>query len=333
MVDWYRPHPDLLRALSQISSDLSAGMPQAFQTSIDAISVPTMATGATPERFRILSEVAALDLSLGRVFEGHMDALDIMRAGGGEPRPGSYGVWTAETPLLTAIESSQGWRLDGTKPYASGVTYLDHALVTALVEGKSRLFEIDVSTDGLQCTPDTWPSVGMAASASFTLAFDDVAAVGALGAPEFYLQRPGFWQGSINVAACWFGGALGLGRGVLSRLDGDNDSHRWAAFGALSSELELMQGTLIAAARETDLDPLDATGRAKQRAFATRQQVYSSAGRVSELASQLGGTSGFTHDVAQSRRLADLPIYLRQYHPGPDAETLGRLSFERYSHG
>ena len=32
----------------------------------------------------------------------------------------------------------------------------------------------------------------------------------AVGPPNFYLERPGFWFGATGVAACWYGGARGL---------------------------------------------------------------------------------------------------------------------------
>jgi hypothetical protein len=34
----------------------------------------------------------------------------------------------------------------------------------------------------------------------------------AVGAPRAYLNRVGFWYGAIGVAACWYGGAVAIGR-------------------------------------------------------------------------------------------------------------------------
>jgi hypothetical protein len=203
--------------------------------------------------------------------------------------------------------------------------------VSAHHHGQALLVEVN-SSDHVSIVPETWPSIGMAASASATVAFERTRIGRLIGEAGFYTGRPGFWQGSLNVAACWFGGALGLARGVISTLRDTSDVHRWTAFGALMSEIVAMGEALQAAATATDRDPLDQTSQAQVRAFATRQIVYQGATHVLELAAQVGGTHAATHDANQSRRLADLPIYLRQHHPGPDMEALGRMTFARMAH-
>jgi len=330
--DWYRPPTSISDDLDAIGAALPSGISAALNMASQRLTLPPIGRGATRERFQTLAEVAAIDLSLGRIFEGHGDALEILRTAGLEARSGSYGVWAADTPALAATESGGVWLLDGTKGYCSGAPFLDHALVTAQAGDRSRLFEIDLGRQ-FHLVADSWPSVGMAASQSFTIELEDAPAVRCVGEPDYYTQRPGFWQGSLNVPACWFGSALGLARGVLNRLGCDTSPHTWAAFGLLSSEIESISAVLNAATEATDLDPLDKSGLGKQRAFSVRHLVYQSVSRVIELAGEIGGTGGFTHDAEQSRRLADLPIYLRQHHPGRDSEALGRMSFARYSGG
>src|SRR4051794_20850568 len=97
--------------------------------------VPLPAHGRTAQRFALLAQVSAADLSLGRLVEGHLDALAILAEAGQPVRVGTYGVWAAERPGggLRAREAGGvhgGWVVSGVKPYASGAGALDHALVT-----------------------------------------------------------------------------------------------------------------------------------------------------------------------------------------------------------
>lgn len=330
---WSRPADGVIGPLRLVEASLQEDIGQTLRIAVDCLPLPAMASGRTGIRFQRLSEVAALDLSLGRLFEGHSDAVQILSEAGLATYEGVYGVWTAATNDLVARRDQDGWLLNGSKPYCSGASLLSRALVSASFTEGNLLFEVAAAETGLQRLPDTWPSTGMARSESYSLGFDDVPAARVVGPVDFYTNRPGFWQGSLNVAACWFGGALGLARGVLPRMAGNPDPHAWAAFGSLSSEIDMMQQVLRQAAAETDADPSDKEDRGQERAFSARYQIYHGAQRVADLAGRIGGTGGFTHDDAQSRRLADLFIYLRQYHPGRDEEWLGRRSFERHSNG
>ena len=194
--------------------------------------VPLPGQGRTARRFALLAQVSAADLSLGRLVEGHLDALAILAEAGRPARPGSYGVWAAERPggalrARDAGEGHGGWLISGTKPYASGAGALDRALVTAITAEGPRLFDVDLgrgaSSDGgdvLSVVADSWPAVGMADSLSGAVRFGDVRVDGtaAVGPPGFYTDRPGFWAGSAGVAACWYGGADGVLRALTATL-------------------------------------------------------------------------------------------------------------------
>jgi hypothetical protein len=163
--------------------------------------------------------------------------------------------------------------------------------------------------------------------------FSSARPVQIVGAVDAYANRPGFWQGSLNVAACWFGGALGLARSVLSGPKSNPGSEQWAAAAELADCISTMELALAAAGDETDADPLDSSGRAKERAFALRHRVYMETNRVLRLAAEMGGTRGITQDYRQSLRFTDLPVYLRQHHPKRDLESLGQMILKRYQDG
>src|SRR5690348_11195870 len=179
---------------------------------------------------------------------------------GGLARPpaGSrWGVWAAQPPgpRLMASRAHGGWRLDGTKQYCSGARSLTHALVTAVAPDGSRLFT--VSTQGLVPVPGSWPATGMAASDTLDVEFTDVPAE-PVGGPGGYTGRPGFAHGGAGVAACWYGGARGVGQTLLTAAaKRDVGPHALAHLGAVDVALHTARGALARAAAEIDADPAD----------------------------------------------------------------------------
>jgi alkylation response protein AidB-like acyl-CoA dehydrogenase len=296
--------------------------------------IPAPGAGDTWARLVSLSTWAAQDLSLGRLVEGHVDAMGILaEAGMGPVDPGAtYGVWAARahTGGTTAQLDADGWHLSGQKAFCSGGRLLERALVTADTADGYRLFDIDVATQVTATLPDSWQAVGMADSLSQTLEFGGppVPSAGAVGGPGFYLERPGFWSGAIAVAACWYGGAAGLVDNLLSSLDRDAPELVVAELGHAVACVESMRHVLESAAREIDADPGDAQGRARVRAQVVRHAVHDGARQVLDRVASAGGARPLCHDREQGQRAADLYVYLAQHHGPRDAASLGRMALE-----
>ncbi|MGC7986029.1 hypothetical protein ACP3XM_24610, partial [Salmonella enterica] len=68
------------------------------------------------------------------------------------------------------------------------------------------LLAIELSQPGVSIIEDDWAAIGMAATRTARLQLRTVTAQ-VIGGPGFYLDRPGFWQGGIGIAACWHGAA------------------------------------------------------------------------------------------------------------------------------
>ena len=231
--------------------------------------------GPTWHRFATLADWASVDLSLGRLCEGHSDALAILAEAGRHAVEGaSYGVWASRSGAATtfAERSGDGWVLSGAKEFCSGSGSIDRALVTAVTGEGYLLFDINVPDQVVSQVEGSWPAVGMARSESRTLHFggpiipDDAV----VGGAEFYLERAGFWFGAVGVAACWFGGAVGLVNGLIDWINPEPDDLQLADLGAIFSELETMRYTLKSVARAIDDDPSDLAGQAQVRALAAR---------------------------------------------------------------
>jgi alkylation response protein AidB-like acyl-CoA dehydrogenase len=295
--------------------------------------LPKPGSGSTPARFAALADWAARDLSLARLVEGHVDALAILAEAGVDPHPGAtYGVWAARahTGGTTARLVPGGWQLTGMKPFCSGSTRIDRALVTADCPDGYRLFDIAVAENVVRTHPGSWPAVGMADSQSDTLDFGGppVPPHLAVGPPGFYLDRPGFWFGAIGVAACWYGGARGLVAHVLRSFGATPSDPVLVELGGAVADVEAMRRALEQAAREIDADPEDRTDMARRRALVVRHLVHDASQRVLVQVAAAGGAGPLCHDPQQAQRSADLYVYLAQHRGVHDAMVLGRLACE-----
>jgi len=319
------------------------GRPRILDRFLEIVSafgrLPLPGHGDTWERFEILSSLAEEDLSLARLGEGHADALAILdESGHGARHSGaSYGVWAARTGTgnVTATPVAGGWKLAGQKPFCSGSEMLERALLTVEAPDGYRLFDIATADAVVAAVPDSWPAVGMADSFSETLIFGGpvVSEDDAIGPPGFYTDRPGFWFGGCGVAACWYGGARGLLRGVVESLTSDPGELVLAEIGKAASGLQLMSDSLQSVARAIDLDPENKGDHARARALAVRQIVHHAAEGVLRCTAAAGGARPLCHDRVQARRAADLYVYLAQHHGGSEAMSMGRLIFEGVDRG
>jgi hypothetical protein len=272
-------------------------------------------------RFQRLAEVAAEDLSLARLAEGHFDARAILNEAGvtfQEDRV--LAVWVAGSPLAFRA-TDEAVVVSGTKKFCSGYQMADRAIVTASDGSSTLLYLIDARL--ASALPSSWPSVGMADSASMTLNFEDCPAIAQVGKAHFYEDRPGFWNGSANVAACWYGGALGLARRAKQASEGSPESA--GLIGEIAVHLSQMRNALMQTADEIDSCPSPAAEAREVRALVVRDIVYRGCNAIHALALELGGAELSTHCFEQGRALADLPIYLRQFHPTRDRTRLGEL--------
>jgi alkylation response protein AidB-like acyl-CoA dehydrogenase len=299
----------------------------------EAVHTPLPGSGQTPARFKSFATLGRIDLSLARLAEGHLDALAILaEAGMPQSNGDALGVWAArggDDPVRAELRAGD-WVLSGTKPFCSGASLLDRALVTAEASDGYRLFDVALRDTARTVDPGGWRAVGMAGSDSQTFVFHDVVVPQerAIGAPRFYLDRPGFWFGASGVAACWFGGAAGLLDGVLRSFEMSTSEHSLAAIARAAARLESMDALIETEATQIDLDPTDSKGHAKHRALVLRQVVHDLCLDVLSLTAEAGGARPLCHDGEQAHRAADLFVYLAQHHGLHDAAVLGRMILE-----
>ncbi|TFD41212.1 acyl-CoA dehydrogenase [Cryobacterium sp. TMT1-2-1] len=324
---------ELAAAASSVEGD--AGRALALARRLGA-SVAGPGDGNTRQLFEALATLAAADLTAARVAEAHLDALSILGQAGVDPAGlpgapaggGTWGVFAAEArgARLTARQADGGrWLIDGTKPWCSLAGSLSHALVTAHTsETSRRLFAVDLAHPGVVVHEGTWVARGLPAVPSGPVDFRDLPAV-PVGDDEWYLRRLGFAWGGIGVAACWWGGAVGVARRVFAAArEREPDQIALAHLGALDVLLSAAGGSLAAAA--TAIDAGTAAGvdgailAARVRGLVART--------VDEVIARTGhalGPAPLALDARHAQRVADLQLYVRQHHAERDDAALGRM--------
>jgi alkylation response protein AidB-like acyl-CoA dehydrogenase len=299
------------------------------------------APAAAPVRttWRALAALGRADLAVGRLVEGHVDALWILHEGGREPVPGAvYGVWASASggTGLTAVANGHtggtGWSVNGTMRYCSGAGFVDRALVVVSAPDGKRLVDLDVRAaqapgGSLIRDDDSWPAVGMDVTGSVDIAVRDlgVSAGDAVGGPGFYLDRPGFAAGGVGVAAVWLGGAAGVLDDLVRTLaPGRASAHQLAHLGALAATLTTADALLAELAER--IDATDPAGRSLPAgdAGAARSAVELAVEDVLHRAPRVSGPTPLCRDARFAHRLADLAVYVRQHHAEADYEHLGR---------
>ncbi len=304
-------------------------MAQLCRQGLDRLPLPGQ--GQTLLRWQALARVAACDLSLCKLYEGHTDALAIMQYWSVPPAPtgSTWGMWAAEPPQArvtlhapTHANHASGVRLQGLKAWCSGAAILSHALLTAWdADGRQQLVAVALDQPGVQVTEHGWQAVGMAASQSVEVLFNG--ARGQLVGPaDGYLQRPGFWQGGAGIAACWHGAAQAIGQALRSQCAQRPEPHALAHLGAVECALQVSASLLRSTAQWIDEQPMAAAELPARR---LRAACEASASQVIEHVGRALGATPYCRDAHLARLLADLPVYLRQSHAERDLAALGSL--------
>jgi len=285
-------------------------------------------------RWQALAAVAAHDLSLTKLYEGHTDALAILAEAGVTPpvADSRWGVWCAEPPQArvevraAGSEGSQEVKLSGIKAWCSGARVLTHAILSGWNEqGQPCLVAVDLYQPGIVISDEGWHAVGMANTMSVNVQFNEAHGI-AVGSPGFYTRRPGFWHGAAGIAACWYGAAAQLVHYLREHLTARNDPHALAHLGRADMALNLAACALRAAAQEIDAAPL---GDSYHSAMRVRLGCEWAATQVMQALGQALGAAPYCRDPWSSRMLADLPVFLRQSHAERDLAALGRFCAEQ----
>lgn len=280
----------------------------------------------------VLAQVGRGNLALGRLYEGHVNALALVLRYACAPvrerlaadaRAGHlFGVWNTQPREggLAVDVNGDTRRLSGCKSFASGAGAVTRPLVTArLPDGRQQMLVADLQA-GERMDLSNWQPHGMRASASGILDFTGLPLDPgmAIGEPDDYFREPDFSSGAWRFTAVQLGGieaVFDAMRTHLASTGRDGDPHQRARVGEAAIAVETAR---LFVTHATDLLSAGTADDARLIAYVnlTRLAVERAGLDVMEKAHRSVGLAGFLQGHPLERLTRDLATYLRQ--PGPD---------------
>lgn len=287
----------------------------------------------------VLGALGRGSLALGRLYEGHVNAVKLIRLYGSsenlslvkdEADAGRLtGVWMAEDGTALALRGEgDGRRLDGRKILASGAGHIRRPLIAAMTDSGSQMV-LPLVDDRDRVDLSGWTAAGMKATATGTVDFSGLSIEPAaiLGKPGDYLRSPHFRGGAWRVMAVQLGGVEALieaYRRQILAAGRDGDRMQRARFAealaaAETARLWVREACLRAETSDAAPDGIDAY------VDLMRNTVEAAALAVVSLAQKSLGLRAYLAPNEIERIARDLETYLRQ--PALDASRESAAAF------
>lgn len=307
--------------------------------------------GVTNELLMLLKQIGCGNLAVGRIYEGHVNALQLIQTFGTQEqievyaddardRHKIFGVWNAEAADgVKVIPLDNGrYRLEGSKTFASGAGYVDRPFVNGeLPDGGWQMCIVPMDEVVTVSDPSWWQPSGMRATASYKVDFSGVEldAKALIGKPGDYYRQPWLTAGVIRFAAVQLGAAEALfneTRQYLQELQRTKDPYQEARVGQMAIALESGNLWLRGAADFVKAYapifagypniPNEQAEKLVAYANMVRTAIEQICMDVMQLCERCVGTRGLLPPKPIERIIRDLTLYLRQ--PAFDA-ALGNI--------
>lgn len=273
----------------------------------------------------VLRALGRANLSVARLYEGHVNALklialhgsrDQQREAAESARRGRwFGVWGADADRPVSLEPAQGaLRLSGAKRFASGLGLVVRAVVTARHEGRQQLVVAPVDDPGRQDNSG-WRTSGMRATRSGTYDFDglELPRYALLGEPDVFTREPHFEGGTWRYCAAHLGGAEAV-YGAMSEMLAESgraaEPRQAARIAHAAIAVETARLWVESTARR--VEAADAPPEAAAYALLAREAVERCCVEVMDLADRALGTVAHFETIPVERMCRDLRFFLRQ---------------------
>jgi alkylation response protein AidB-like acyl-CoA dehydrogenase len=302
----------------------------------------------------MLAEMGAREPSLGRVYEGHVNGVQLVaRCGTAVQKAESerdvrrgriFAVWnTQDADALRITQSGDGYVLSGSKTWASGAGTVTRPIVTAAwPDGSLQMCLVPMERVTARIDASAWRPLGMHDSDSYRVSFDGVvlAPNALIGAPGDYERQPWFHGGALRFAA--------VHTGIIERLYDETVSFLQSV-GRDSDTMQRMRVAEMRIAVLTARQWIDAGGAAwatfdASPSIANSRRLLDVVDMARTVAERAGldsieraircvGARGLVEPLPFAGLVRDLEMYLRQ--PAPDAALLrvGASAFEARTSG
>ena len=303
----------------------------------------------TAQQLHLLKLVGKGNLSVGRIYEGHINALYLIHLFGTPTQQSRwyedaqhgqhlFGVWNTEAKdgITITAQGNGRYRLQGAKTFCSGSRDVARPIVPGRLideHGHDRGWQMCIvpldEYSEAPMDPTFWQPLGMKASVSHKIDFSGIVVTeeDLLGQPNDYHRQPYFSGGAIRFAAVQLGGAEAIfdaTRTYLQQLARTDDPYQRMRLGEMATLIET--GHLWIQQAGEQADRVAASGEASSDTVSPEQMInYANMTRsvieqigldVMRLSERCVGARGLLYPQPFARLHSDLTTYLRQ--PAPD---------------
>ena len=310
----------------------------------------------THELLLMLKRIGWGNLVVGRIFEGHVNALQLIQtfatkeqieqfAQDARDRHKIFGVWNAEANdgLKVIPLANDRYQLQGSKTFCSGSGFVERPFVNGVLpDGGWQMCIVPMEQVNTVSDPSWWKPSGMQATASYKVDFSDVnlGSQSIIAASGDYNRQPWLTIGSIRFVAVQLGGAEALfdaTRRYLHSLGRTNDPYQEDRLGKMAIAIESGNLWLKGASDQIATYAPTFGGDCNQtHPDCDRLVTYINMARtaieeicmdVIQLCQRSVGTRGLLPPHPMERIIRDLSLYLRQ--PGFDSslQSVGKYAF------
>ena len=297
------------------------------------------------EELELVRSVARADGSVGRIYDGHLNAIERLAVQGpaelrdreldafasGELRGGVWGgdPGPGEGDPAHVLKTADGLVLRGVKTFCSGAGGIHRALVLARAPqgGPPVSVWIDLTApDQVEIDASWYRSHGLRASVSHRVVFHDAPVLGVLGPPGAIATQPWFARDALRTAASWAGMADAAaqdarhelaqrpGRGPLEAL----------AVGRMMTAEQTISVWLQAAARAMDAASDELPGVALHG----RAAIADACRTLLDEAARACGSRPFARGGRLDRARRDLEVFLLQHRLDPLLARAGQARLD-----
>jgi alkylation response protein AidB-like acyl-CoA dehydrogenase len=275
--------------------------------------------------FKLLRLIGRGSLAVGRIFEGHVNAVKLVCLFGNEAQARRaakdakaghlFGIWNTEAADGVLLLNGRPQRLKGTKIFCSAAGQVTRALITAREAANTRLLLIPLMP-GERVKYNDVGLHGMRATQTANMIFDEmrVSAGAIIGKPNDYAREPYFSAGAWRASAVTLGGLdalIGETRQQLISRNRHKDPHQLSRIGEVLIARESARMWIERAASMEENKNLPAAAITGYVNLA-RIALETAALDIIRLVQRTLGLAGFLQTNPVERLMRDLATYLRQ---------------------